>query len=357
MKAARYYGPKDVRVKKIPIPKTPEDGVLIKIGAALTCGTDLKMYKRGHKFADEEKERLGDAFEGVSFGHECAGEIVEVGPKVKNYKVGDRVALDYPAPCGHCYYCMNGQPNLCQDLAFIDGGAFAQYIAATEYILDRTCMRIPEGMSYASAALFEPVACALHGVEAGNIQTGDYVVINGAGPIGLAMVADCYLKGAYVIVCDMNAYRLQKAKELGAHKIIDLSIGVDQVQAVLDSTPDRRGCDVVIEATGILDVWEMAPYMSRPGGTIVMFGGVAKGLKFTIDCSLLHYSELTIKGIFYATQRHMYNAFELIKRGEISEKDFVTNTYKLDDVIEAMETHSQGVKNCIICNDEYWEGE
>ena len=351
MKSAQFYAPGDVRIENVEIPKTPDGGVLLKINAALTCGTDLKQYRRGHPFVEEAKSRLGAQFKGIPFGHECAGTVVEVGEGAKNIQVGDRIAVNYPAACGHCYYCKSGQPNLCENFTFIDGGAFAQYIAIPKAVLEQCCFKIPEGISFAAAALVEPVSCAVHGVEASNIQTGDFVVINGAGPIGLAMVRDAYLKGAYVICCDMNQRRLEVAKNLGAHAIVNVD-SIDHVEAVRALTPDKRGCDVVIEATGVIDVWEKAPYMARKGGIVTLFGGVKKGADFHIDPMLLHYSQLIIQGVFASTPKTNEIAFALIRNGEIREEDFISGHYKLDDAVEALETHNLGIKNAIICNED-----
>ena len=211
---------------------------------------------------------------------------------------------------------------------------------------------IPDDMSYKQAALLEPFSCAVYGVANLPVEQGDYVVVNGCGPIGLMFIRLLYLKGARVIACDMSATRLETAKKLGAHDIVDISKVDSQIDAVKELTPEKRGVDVAVEATGLAKVWELTMQTVRPGGFVLCFGGTKAGDKVEIDTKLMHYSQVTIKGVFHTTPLYVNQAFELLKMHVIDEKDFIQNEYKLDDVEKALIEHSKGgvIKNFITYN-------
>ena len=243
---------------------------------------------------------------------------------------------------------------MCEDLTLNNknNSAFAQYLLIPERIVNQNMFHIPDDMSYKQAALLEPFSCAVYGTANIPVEQGDYVVVNGCGPIGLMFVRLLYLKGARVIACDMSENRLEMAKKLGAYDIVDLNKVDDQIQAVKDLTPDKRGVDVAVEATGLAKVWELAIQMARPGGFVLCFGGTKAGDTITVDTKLLHYSQITIKGVFHTTPLYVNQAFELLKMHVIDEKDFVQNEYKLDDLEKALIEHSEGkvIKNFITYN-------
>lgn len=342
MKAAMYYGVKDVRIEDIPKPVVGSGEILLKVMAATTCGTDVKTYMRGYaRDVGRIKPR--------TFGHECSGIVAEVGEGVTKFKVGDRVATHNTASCGHCYYCKNGQPSMCPNLISISG-AFAEYVKIPAPIVEINVFKLPESMKFADACLMEPLSCAVYGIDESDIRIGDIVVVNGAGPIGLMLVKCAYLRGAEVIVCDKNEARLDMAKKMGARHTIQITDSIDQVEAVRSLTPDGRGVDVAIEAVGLPQVWELTIDMARKGGFVLLFGGCKAGTSITVDTKLLHYSQLTIKGIFHTTPKHVERAFELIKRGEIVSEDFVNKAYPLEKIVEAIEAHAnqEFVKSLIV---------
>ena len=230
-------------------------------------------------------------------------------------------------------------------------GAFAQYQKIPAPIVKQNAFLIPDNLSFEAAALLEPFACAVYGADEANIKLGDVVVVNGAGPIGLMILRCAVLRGAHVICCDLSDRRLEVAKLLGAAETINVQNVEDQVQAVKDLTPDGRGVDVAIEAVGLPDVWEKTILMARKGGTIVLFGGCKAGTSITIGTELLHYSQLTIKGVFHTTPKHVSMAFDMICRKVITPEVFVTGSYTLDNVVEAIESHArqEGIKNKIVC--------
>jgi L-iditol 2-dehydrogenase len=336
MKAQLFYGPLDVRYEEIDIPTIGPGEALVRIKSALTCGSDLKTYKRGHPTMIEQ---------GSVFGHEYAGDIVELGEGVKDFSIGDRVVAVNSVPCFKCFYCKLERYSMCENIVY-NNGAYAEYIRIPADILSVNTLKIPSHISYSSAALTEPLSCAVHGIDESNITEGDMVAINGAGPIGLFFVVLAKLKGAVVISCDLSDERLKIAKELGADITVNASKVDDQVKEVKEFTEGGRGVDVAIEATGFPKVWEMTILMARKGGTVNLFGGCESGTSINIDTKLLHYSELTIKGVYHHTPYHVRKAFKLIEKELIDTSKFVTSEMPLKRLIEALELmgNQKGVK-------------
>ena len=341
MKKIQFYAPGDIRVEVADVPTPGKGEVVIKNEVTLTCGTDVKTYKRGYRYEPP-----------FGMGHEASGTVYAVGEGVTKFKVGDRVVAHNSASCGTCYYCKKGLQSMCVDLIQnqFTNGAYAEYQLIPERIVNLNMFHIPEGMSYKQAALLEPLACALYGTEMVNFDLGDYVCVNGCGPIGLMFVRMCVLRGAHVIACDLNDERLAVAKKLGAQEVINVKDVEDQAAAVKALTPDGRGCDAAIEAAGIPEVWEIALNMARPGGEVLFFGGTKKGLKVGIDTTLVHYSQITMKGVFHTTPAHVNAAFEMLKMGAITAEDFVQNEYPIEQTEDAIVEHASGkvIKNCIV---------
>lgn len=340
MKAQLFYGPRDVRFESTDIPEIENNEALVRIKSALTCGSDLKTFRRGHPTMIKEAS---------VFGHEWAGEIVEAGSRVVHFKKGDRIVSANSAPCGNCYYCSIGRYSLCENLEY-NNGAYAEYMKVPGNILEKNTFRIPEGIEYREAALLEPLACVVHGIEESNINAGDTVVINGAGPVGLMFVVCAKLKGAVVISVDLSNERLEYAEAFGADRLINGSVVNDAVQAVKNLTEMGRGADIVVDATGIPEVWERAILMGRKGALINLFGGCMPGTSIKIDTALLHYSELTIKGVYHHTPRFVKEAFDLIASRRIDASRFITADMPLEKLIDALELMEQqkGIKYNIL---------
>ena len=344
MKRVLFYAPGDIRVEEAKIPTPGKGEIVIKNKVTLTCGTDVKTYKRGYRYEPP-----------FGFGHECSGVVYAIGEGVTKFKVGDRVVAHNSAPCGKCYYCKKGQPSMCEDLIqnqFKNGG-YAEYQLIPEPIVEQNTFIIPDDMEYKQAALLEPLACALYGTEMANFDMGDTVCVNGCGPIGLMFVRMCVLRGARVIACDLSDERLATAKKQGAEILININEVEDQAQAVIDASPDKRGVDAAIEATGLPKVWEIAANMVRPGGEVLFFGGPKKGSTVTFDTTKFHYEQLTMKGVFHTTPQVVNGAFELLKMGAIKAEDFVQNEYPIEEVEQAILEHASGkvIKNCIVYKD------
>ena len=335
MKAAVFYGIGDVRLQEVPIPDVGPGEVLVRIRAALTCGTDRKMYLRGYHLVKAP----------FILGHEFAGEVVEVGEGVDGFEVGMRVVAANSAPCNQCFFCKIGRESLCDNLTFKHEGGFAEYTKVPAPIVRQNLLAVPDGVSFQEAALTEPLSCVVHGVEESGIRLGDTVVINGAGPIGLMYTCLARLKGARVIVTDLSEERLQIARRLGADEVVHASNG-STVETVRGLTRSARGVDVAVEAVGLPEVWEKTVAMTRKGGIVILFGGPPAGTSITIDTRLLHYSELTLRGIFHHTPRYVRRALDLISYGKIPTDELITHEMPLANfsrVLEMLVNH-QGVK-------------
>lgn len=339
MKAAVLNQVEDLKIMDLPIPKAGPGEIVMKVMSATTCGTDVKTFRRGHPTIPFGENK-------VAFGHEGSGIVYEVGEGVTKFKVGDEIATHNTAPCHSCYYCKTGDYSMCDDLENMRG-TWAEYVKIPAGIVRENCFLKPKDMPWGVASLLEPLSCAVYGVDLCGIRLGDYVVVNGCGPIGLMMLKCAKLQGARVIACDFTDLRLEKAKLLGADYIVDLKKCDDQVAAVKSFTPDNRGCDVAIEATGVPEVWEKNILMARKGGIVMEFGGCKPGTSITLDTKLLHYSNLTIKGAYHTTPRHVEMAFELLKRNEFPAEIMLTDVYDLDHALDALLAHARGeaIKN------------
>jgi L-iditol 2-dehydrogenase len=334
MKAAMYYGIGDVRYEETDIPEIGPGEILVKVGTALTCGTDVKTYKRGHPLLIKHIPAL--------FGHEYAGSIEAVGEGVKQFKEGMRVVATNSAPCGDCYFCKRDMPNLCATLKdSLVNGAFAEYIRVPEGVVRWNTHPIPDSLSFRDAALTEPLACVVHGIEEANIRLGDTVVIIGAGPIGQMMVMLAKKSGASnVIVSDLADLRRNTARKAGADIAIDPS-KEDPVERVRKET-SGRGADVVIEAVGLPKLWEQAVDMTRDAGTTVLFGGAASGTTFEVDTARFHYGQLTLKGVFHLKPKHVEQALQLIIAGDVKPDLLISHEMPLERINEALEMMSEG---------------
>ncbi len=342
MLSAMLYGVEDIRIVEATIPEIGPGEVLIKNKVSTTCGTDVKNFKRGYPLLKPPHP----------YGHEFSGVIAAVGKEVKGFHEGDRVAVHNTAPCNQCYFCKKGLHSICSDMTF-NRGSYAEYVKVPESIVKQNMFVLDESISHKTASLMEPFSCAVYGIENCPIRLGDTVIINGAGPIGLMFARLAVIKGARVIVTDKMKNRLALADKLGVWKTCNLTEVENSIEAVRALTDEERGADIVIEATGIIDVWRTSVQMARKGGFVLLFGGVKSGSMLEVDATWLHYSQITIKGVFHTTPRHVLAALELLKMGVISNDDFIQNEYYLTDLEKAIREHASGVviKNCIVYDD------
>ncbi len=327
MKAAMLYGVKDLRIESVDTPEIGNGELLVKVKAATTCGTDLKIYQRGYVSGVIKLPTI--------FGHEWAGDVAEVGKGVSYFQKGMRVRAGNSSPCLRCYMCQKGNFNLCEDMMWL-WGAYAEYIKVPQRIVMLNTQVIPDHVTYEEAAVTEPLACVLHGVEEARVKLGDTVAIIGAGPIGLLHLLTAKKMGAgKVIISDTVDERLKLAEKLGADKTINAK-QEDTVKKTKKLT-DGYGADVVIEAIGLPATWEQALKMVRKGGTVLEFGGCPPGTEIKVSTEQLHYGETTVMGAFHTTPAHFRKALNLIASGTINVKPLITNKMKLADLKQAFE--------------------
>lgn len=326
MRAVAYLQPDVLELQHIPIPHPKTGEVLVKVIAALTCGTDVKTFKRGHpKFPPP-----------FVFGHEFGGDIVEIGEGVTRFQPGMRVTSTVNAECGECFYCQKGQGNLCENLEY-NFGAFAEYVIVPASIVRKNLFEIPSHVSYAEAAVVEPFVTVVHGQGLVKVQPGEVVAIIGAGgPIGIMHAQMALLAGASkVIAIDRSDTRLEVLKQFGPVITINPQ-KTDPLIAVKNET-GGYGADVVIECAGTKTTWEQSVEMVRRGGRVLWFGGLPGGQKVELDAARLHYGEITLFNIHGGTAADAQKAFELITSGKINTRCLLSGEVPLEGVEGALQ--------------------
>jgi len=328
MLAALLYGQEDLRLEEVasPIPAIGE--VVLKVQTATTCGTDLKVWRRGGHARMLQPPTL--------FGHEGVGEIVALGEKVTGWSIGDRVVANNSAPCMSCFFCNRREYSLCPNLTF-NNGTFAQYLKIPAVIVQHNLLPVPANLPNAIASITEPLACVLHGIACSNVQKGDRVVVLGDGAIGLMFVAVlAHQYAAEVFLFGGNAQRLQIGEELGASRTFNHHQLTD-VPSVVRNLTDGWGADTVIEATGIPAVWESAIASGRPGATINLFGGCGRDTTITVSTEQLHYNALTLKGVFHNTPAYVRDALSLLASRSIPFELLINDHRPLKDLEQAFQ--------------------
>jgi L-iditol 2-dehydrogenase len=304
--AALLYGREDLRLETVsdPIPAVGE--VVIAVGAATTCGTDLKVWRRGGHAKMLKPPTL--------FGHEAAGRITALGEGVTGWEIGDRVVANNSAPCMSCFFCDRQEYSLCPNLTW-NNGTFAEYLKIPAPIVERNLLKIPDGVDDAIASMTEPLACVLHGIARSGAQSNSRVVVIGDGAIGLMFVAVLARQCDRVWLFGGNDARLAVGRELGAAQTWNYH--EQDIPTAVRGLTQGWGADIVIEATGVPSVWETAIACGRPGATINLFGGCPKDTRISVDTEQLHYSELTLKGVFHNTPQYVRSALGLLADGTI----------------------------------------
>jgi L-iditol 2-dehydrogenase len=323
MTAAVLYGKEDLRLERMAVPQAEAGELVVRVGAALTCGTDLKVYRRGYHAMMLKPP--------IPFGHELAGVVEEVGAGVKAFKVGNRVVALNSAPCDVCFFCTHGQQNLCEDLLF-NNGAYAEFIRIPARIVEKNTLLVPNGVPLEYAALTEPLACVVRGLEESGARAGDTMVVIGAGPIGLMFMHAAEIAGLDVIAVVKREHQVGAAKLFGASEVVLVDAVKDVVAATRALTNEGRGADVVIEAVATPTTWEWSVDMVRKGGLVNFFGGPPSGTKVKLDTNRLHYGDITLKASFHHTPATCRTAFELVTSGRFKCAEYVTGRARLDEV-------------------------
>jgi L-iditol 2-dehydrogenase len=313
-RSAVLLGPERLEVREAPVPRPGPGEILVAIGAATTCGTDVKVFRRG---GHPRMLRVPSPF-----GHEMAGTVAAAGPGAPFHE-GERVAIANSVPCGRCRACRRGHENLCSDLLYLNG-AFAEYLLVPARFVERSVYRCPAGLPFELAALAEPLACVLHGVEtmegSGLAEGPSEIALFGSGPIGLLFVDLLTHRGHRVVAVDPNPQRLAAARALGAAATVE--VGRDGGEAArvraASSIGETVGFDVVIEASGSPTAWEDAVESVAPGGLVLLFGGYPPATAVPLNAHRLHYGELTVKGAYHHRPATFARALELLAAGALA---------------------------------------
>lgn len=346
MTAAVLHGKEDIRIERVPVPEAAAGEIVIKVGAALTCGTDLKVYRRGY----HAKMLVPPAL----FGHEVAGTVHALGEGVTRFALGDRVVALNSAPCDACFYCERKQWNLCDNIIF-NNGAYAEFIRIPARIMEKNTLAIPAGVPFEHAALTEPLACVVRGLDeceaAIETRPGDTVAVIGAGPIGLMFMHAAQIAGYRVIAVVKRDEQIEAAKTFGAAEVLQTTQVEDVVAAVRALTPDGRGVDMAIEAVATPATWEWAVDMVRKGGVVNFFGGCAAGTKVSLDTNRLHYNDIKLLASFHHTPVTARKAFALVTGGQFKCAEYITGRARLaelDSVFKKLMSRTNDIKTAIL---------
>jgi L-iditol 2-dehydrogenase len=332
MRAVVFHGPGDLRDEEVPWPRPEPGEVVLRIDAALTCGTDVKTLRRGHPVMIPRVPTV--------FGHEFAGTVSAVGAGVRGVREGDRVVAANSAPCGECRLCQAGRPNLCEDLLFVNG-AYGEAIALPPRLVRLNLVRLGPALPAARAAFAEPLACALGGIERAEVKSGQSVVIFGHGPLGCLLGMVAAARKARVIMVGKRGWRLERVRRLGIGECLDATASPDIVASLREAT-GGRGAEVAVDATGRPEVWEQAMAAVGRGGTVVFFGGCAPGTTVPLDTQRAHYEELTVRGAFHHTPDLIRRAVELLESNVLNPEGLLTHQMALDGVGSALELMARG---------------
>ncbi|GBD25236.1 Sorbitol dehydrogenase [bacterium HR30] len=324
--------PGRIELRDLPVPSPGQGEIVVRVRAALTCGTDLKMFLRGHpKFPTPTR-----------FGHEFSGEVAAVGRDVGHVREGDEVMVAPTGPCNACYYCARQQENLCDTvIETMVLGAYGEYVKIPARTVRVNVYPKPRSLSFAEAALLEPLSCVTHGFEGIPLCRDDIAVVLGAGAIALLHVLVLRARGVENIwVVGRNPQRARHAARVGARQVF--TSGFPEAREAVIAASGGRGADLVIECTGQVEVWEQAPAFARRGGTVILFGGCAAGTQARFDTQRLHYDQLRIHSPFHFTPRAVRAAYELLADPSFAGRELISGVYPLEGLPQALEAHRAG---------------
>ncbi|MBM7565953.1 alcohol dehydrogenase catalytic domain-containing protein [Paenibacillus sacheonensis] len=332
MKAAVLHNLDHMVVQEVELPAMDADSILMKVEAVGICGSDIRIYHHGNS-----RVQLPQIL-----GHEASGRIAAVGANVTKFNVGDRISLGADVPCGECVFCEAGIGNNCQinyAMGYQFAGSFADYVLLNKMVVNfGPIHRIPDHVSHEEAALAEPLACVINALELSNVRLGDSVVVIGAGPIGCMLVEVAKMMGATkVILVQRSRPRLELAKQFGAHAYI-CSNEENAIERVLEET-GGLGADVVITSNPSPEAQVDAIHMAKNRARVNFFGGLPKGKSLvTLDTNIIHYKELFVHGAHGSLPAHHQKAIDLIASGAIDMKKYISHTFPLERIQEAIET-------------------
>lgn len=340
MRAGVLVAPGCIEMREYPVPKAQAGGVVARVRTALTDGTDLKAFRRGHPKMPMP----------TLFGHEFSGDVVAVGEGVTAFALGDAIASVHSAPCGACFWCARAQEELCERVMETKIlGAYAEYIAIPKHIVERNAFVKPSALSYEAAAFLEPLSCVVHALRHAGVERVETLLVIGAGGFGLLHALAARALGvARVMLAGRGSERLALAARLGVEHTVDTS--EDDVLAYVREGTGGRGADLVMECTGSQGVWESAPLYARRGGAVSLFGGLPSGSNVAFDAGRLHYDEVRILSPFHFTPRAVREAFDLLVFGALDPRPLISETFPLErlpDAFAALDTRG-GIKYGIV---------
>jgi L-iditol 2-dehydrogenase len=321
--------------RDLPPPRAGPGEVVLRVRAALTCGTDVKLLERGHSRITLP----------VTMGHEACGEIVEVGHGVERFEIGDRVVPGISGPCGACPECRRGFENLCP-IGHADRtwGAFAEFLRVPAGVVAGNLHRAPPGLSDELAAFLDPLASVVHGWSRLAPVQGT-LLIYGAGALGLLWAATARARGVPVIVTARGgAGRLEAARRYGAD-VLDLERDAPHRPAERAEEPPA----MAVDCTGDPEVWTLLPDLVASGGKVLLFGGCAPGTTVTWDAARLHYSEISLLGSFHYTPGDAREAMRMLAAGEVDPAPLLTERGTLSDLPRflAAQARSEGIRYAV----------
>ncbi len=333
MKALIYHGKNDIRLEEVKTPRPDDDQALLKVKAAAICGTDLRIKKSGHRDIPDGTDRI--------LGHELAGEITEVGDKVKDLKSGMRVAIAPVIGCGKCSVCLSGDANMCENCRILGlgiDGAFAEYmIIPREHIDNGNVMIIPPSISFEAGALLEPLATVFTGAEACNIRPSNKVMIVGAGPIGIMHVLMAKVFGAsIVIVSEIVEERAKQAIDHGADQVLNPNKSGFR-EKLVEITGGKGPDNIIIAAPSPQAQMDSLEIVSV-NGYINFFGTIPPEKQpISLNTNLIHYKRINVVGNTGTSVKNYFRTAELLKSGKLDISGLISKTFPLEKAEEAFD--------------------
>lgn len=323
--------PGQIELREEPSPSPPSGGMVVHVRAALTDGTDLKTYRRGHPKMPMP----------TRFGHEFCGDVVAVADGVEAFSPGDPVMCVHTAPDGECYWCRHGQEELCENLMpAMLLGAYADCIAVPRRIVERNAFRKPLDVTYAEGAFLEPLACVVHSVAMLAPDPAASIAILGNGGFGILHALLLQRAGANAMIFGRRPERIELARSLGLQSI---DVSAEPIREAILERTDGRGVDAAIECTGTAELWEAAPALVRRGGTVSFFAGLPAETRVAFLAARLHYDEVRLLAPFHFRPADVRAAFELIAQHAVPVTRLVSHAYSLDQIATAFRELDAGV--------------
>lgn len=318
--------PGRLEIRQVPVPRPGPGEVLVKVVVALTCGTELKLYRRGHS-------RISLP---TPLGHEFSGVVAASGSGVENFQEGDAIACVPTVPCGSCTWCARGQENLCPDaVSRMVFGAFGEYVCIPARVVRSNMFLRPPGLAADAASLLEPLSCVLHGMDRTDPdRRRGRILLLGDGPISLLFLQVCrWLDLGPVLVAGKHPLRLETARNLGADQVVGPSDGSLR-DRVLEWGRGRLP-ELVVECVGTPQAWELAISLAEAGGQVLLFGGCAPGTSMNVATDRIHYEEVDVLGAFHYRPTDVRKALELLENGAVQASPMITHRMPLERIEEA----------------------